>query len=399
MIGNNNVHIAEICRDGESVSIISSIAQFDDEQGKFFTLIEPFLIKYSKDGMNALYIPSTKATAVVSEEFQFEPSLGDLHPRRMDAGNFKDAKTRFYPVITWVDAPEQYHQNICNSRIKYILTLFKISVDNEQVNITVVSKLDLLPIYEHFSEQQLQMMGSSDLDTEIIFDSFCANSDCCAFTWGLGIYYIRFATTDMKLKFVNTGNNAKNMFWGANDIFLVQNDVFYSEDKSVGESDSLDSLLKINFDEIPVVDEVISVYKSVFDSDDLKYKYNTEDIVGGNLYKCSNNDRQNNGVQTTMVFLDKQIEKNHPERETVFDRLRFGDMPTQPTTLSEHVEGTTVFPTRLIPSGGSCLIDVAYVPKDDEYEDYEKVVTLRFQVYNDDETFLQSEINQCLFGT
>ena len=55
---------------------------------------------------------------------------------------------------------------------------------------------------------------------------------------------------------------------------------------------------------------------------------------------------------------------------------------------SGHVEGTTVFPNRLIPVSGSSAMDVAYV---NVYEPD------RFQVYMDDESLLQSEINHCLF--
>ena len=120
----------------------------------------------------------------------------------------------------------------------------------------------------------------------------------------------------------------------------------------------------------------------------------TRDIVGRNLYKSSNNDPLTDDGQTAMVFLDESIEKNYQERETVFDRLRFGKMSTWPITPSGHVEGTTVFPTRLIPASGSSLIDVAYDPENDDHD--RERDGIRFQVYMDDETLLQSEINQCL---
>ena len=50
------------------------------------------------------------------------------------------------------------------------------------------------------------------------------------------------------------------------------------------------------------------------------------------------------------------------------------------------------FPTRLNPASGSSLIDVAYVD-----EDHPRRGGIRFLVYMDDETLLQSEINHCLF--
>ena len=67
-----------------------------------------------------------------------------------------------------------------------------------------------------------------------------------------------------------------------------------------------------------------------------------------------NIDGKNDGP-TRMVFLDTNIERNHEERETVFDRWRFGDLSSRLTTTLEHVEGTAVFTTREIPVAGSLL--------------------------------------------
>lgn len=418
-----DVHIAEICRDGDSVSIIPSIAQFENDGSTAFILVEPFLIRYSYEQMEAVFIPSSPD--MLSKEFQFEDSvLAVLQPIVADSGNLKEAKTRLYPVITKISLTEESRTRRPYTCIRHLfegctvhkLRLFNISVYNE-VNITVVWQSDLP-------------------EGHLVDRSFCTNNVCCTFIMRdkysgyKTIYYFRF--DEMKIKSISfEAVDGLEQFGYPGDtdaIYLVQYDVFYtlrldyeSQDEDFGETDDntwllCHNLLKFDFDGIVNVEEEVeedeqiqNIQKYVSRSYDTKN--NTVDIVGRNFYRVHRSDEIHRKYQgkTTMIFLDKYIEynqeplNNHQDRETSFDYHRFDcdkmsrytptgrlrrDFPKKyKTTPKGLVEGTTVFPNRIMPSSGSCLIDVAQV--------YEGV---RFQIYKDDETLLQSEINQCLFG-
>ena len=196
--GDRILRIAEICRKGEYAYLREDIAQFIHKPNTHFILVEPFLMTYSEKTMHAVFIPSRMA----SEEIHFEDSI--LHVRQpivVDSGNFKDAKTRFYPIITTVDHATTDHDKT------YELTLFKIAVDNEQVNITVAWKLDL-------QENEGRLFGKGGPR------DFCTNNECCLFSWGIDIYYIRF--DDMILKSAND----VHPIMGRGVIYLVEDDIF-----------------------------------------------------------------------------------------------------------------------------------------------------------------------------
>ena len=99
-----------------------------------------------------------------------------------------------------------------------------------------------------------------------------------------------------------------------------------------------------------------------------------------NLYKSSND-----------ISLDRNIEKNHQERATVFGGHILYPQPREQD--DNDLIYPDEFPTRLNPASGSSLIDVAYVD-----EDHPRRGGIRFLVYMDDETLLQSEISECLSG-
>ena len=374
--------------------------------------------------MHAVYIPSM----TVSEEFQFDHSLiGVQRPIIIDRGNFLDAKTRFYPVITASDDPECHLQFI----------LFKISVDDEQVNITVIWKLDLP-----------KPDGTKIIS---IAHGLCTNNECCAFFRGSSIYYVRYDISNMKLKSIS--NVYFHDIEPNGTIYLVHDVVFYTlytQDNDEYEMEqshgARKSLFKLNFDGINVpLEDDDGIPVAMVDNDEAhvqmqqvidnmnrymeedyvsdvplvdcqiqhicdyvsvgSFNHKTGDIVGRNLYKSSNDDHLRSDGQTTRVFLDQNIEKNHlQERETVYDRGhdRFnfdnfwsGLEQKSPKNDGNDIIFPTVFSTRLNPASGSSLVDVAYV---EEEEVYHKDQGIRFQVYMDDETLLQSEISECLSG-
>ena len=314
--------------------------------------------------IHAVFIPSM----AVSQEFQFDlGSVDVLQPMIIDAGNFKDAKTRFYPVITAKDTESHHLQFI----------LFKISVDYEHVNITVRWQFDL-PQPEGTPSQ----MRAARVRSQTEAHSLCTNNECCAFIRGSSIYYIRYESGDMKLKCIRDVY-ASEWFEPNGSIYLVHDVVFYtfypkSADEYDGEGSygARKSLMKLNFDgiHVPVVDCRTGVNVPVNPMRAYIYEYMTRvnfptlvsidvpmeeqriqhicdyvslgsihhrtgDIVGRNLYKsqrtrpkpCCDSESDDGEIDsvTTMLFLDQNIENNHLyEREMFLNVANFGVVKT-----------------------------------------------------------------------
>lgn len=353
----SKLYVAEIRRAGAYVPIISAVATVVTSRAHntSFTLAEPFLIRHTREHMEAGFIPSGP-DPIFSEPVPFECCL---QPEIINPGNFIESKMRFHPVITIDrnDENERNERNDANEVFKF--KLFKITAHDDQVNITEVWQLVLLA-----PEGDVQF--------------FVANREYCAFVLGRTIYHVQFETTP---KWKSIKMDVRDHLTDILRMYLVQDVIFYITNSAT--KDSFFSLIKINFDTMK--EQFICDYESPHNIWDMD---NGGDIIGRNLYRRSNENSPVVGnIIARMVYLDQNIEMNHQERETVVGSVRLANSPHQPhgITLSGHLEGTSVYPTRYLPEAGSYCIDVL-----------QKSGGVRFQVYMDDETLLQSEITQCL---
>ena len=204
-----NVHVAEILRDDQYVTITRGVAELAiaNTQNKC-TLIEPFLITYNSKEMKAYFIP----TRMGSEKLQFDhPITNVLQPIVVDPGYFRDAKSRFYPIITTI-ATTGESGNID----VYKLIVYKICGENEQVNITVFWQTDL---------PHLEGYDTSPKD-------LCTNSECFTFFRGIfDLHYVRFEMADMKIKCISHVPRTA-IYMVADEIFLTKSDSYEDHARS-----------------------------------------------------------------------------------------------------------------------------------------------------------------------
>ena len=100
-----SIHLGEIHRVGNSVSLSPSIYSWAPRRLEYHALAEPFLLQFTGTKLSVQFIPtdvkqSLELTLDLSDNLGFynHCTVSSL-PRMVNGGNFRDSKIRFYPVM------------------------------------------------------------------------------------------------------------------------------------------------------------------------------------------------------------------------------------------------------------------------------------------------------------
>ena len=368
--GGDSVQIIREIIRGESV-YISDTLYSSNEVEKEFTLAEPFLIAHGGDFISAGFLPSLPNITIQHYKVPRDPQrkLGRIHPTMINSGNFKDATTRFYPFIT-----EEHIDNtgMTSARLLFTFQFLKMSFADEMVSIDLAWKSD-------FSESPYIVMEIDDEEDDghqtpaRNIDLFCANREHAAFIMRdsedsrtATIYLVPFENPKIK---------SIDVTFDIDFLYLVDGNIFVAgnlDDSDDDDGNEPTSLIKINFDapeESGRIEELCT-----FEA------FKCQGVFGQNLHFDTNSDESHQ-----MMFLDRNITKNHQERITSCTTRVVSDKYMKHMDIESGYLGHDLVKCTSGHMNGSCLIDGMFA--------------CQLKVYMDEPTLLQSEIEQCISST